>query len=92
MVLFVERTGAGAHTPLLRVGNVLGENKPELNGQVCQVRGGDIGLDGGRQKDGIGWRRDHEEQDALDERDECPVEDVEHDLGDLLTDDFPGKR
>ncbi len=43
---FVEQTGTHVHTPLLFVGNVLGDDKSELNGQVSQVRGGDIGLDG----------------------------------------------
>lgn len=76
-------------TPLLLVGNVLCEDKPQLNRHIREIGAGKLRFDGGCQKNGVDWRSDQEEQDALDERNEGPVEDVEHGFGDLLPDDLP---
>jgi hypothetical protein len=77
------------HTPLLLVGDVLGEHESKFNCHCGSIGAGEVGLDGGRQQDRVHGRGDHEEQDTLDERDEGPVEDVEHGFGNMLPDDLP---
>lgn len=68
---------------------VLGEDESKLDRQEGDVSTADLGLDRRRQQDDVDGRGDEEEQDALDERDEGPVEEVEHEFGNMLPDDLP---
>ena len=77
-------------TPLLLVRDDLNADQAELKQDVGHVCSRKIGLELGREQNDVDRGCDQEEQHALDEGDEGPVEDMECPRRDLLSDDLPG--
>ena len=64
-------------TPLLLIAEPLNEHQPKFNGNTCNVGAREVlfELDGEQQD--VRWRGQKKEQDALDERYEGQVKEVE---------------
>lgn len=76
-------------TPLLLVGKPLSQDQAKFDYHIDEIGGRHIRLKLGGEQNGVDGGGNHEQQDALDEADESPVEDVEHSFGHMLPDDGP---